>query len=608
MSTLESAALAHTTNHDPEAAGVPDNLDHDDATTIADPRSEVVSLTDQTNLLPRKKVMAVFFGLSLCILVSCLDSTIVATALPTISAAFDAGSVISWVPSAYFLTSTAFQPLYGRFSDIFGRKAALCLAMGTFMIGSLAAGFARSIVQLIVLRGLAGAGGGGIVSMAQIVISDVVSLRDRGKYQGIIGVVVAFGFAVGPLLGGVLAEKAGWRWCFWVTLPVSACALAFVMFVIPLKPVEGDIWKKLAAMDYLGAALTLAGCTLVILPLIWGGVTFPWSSPVVLAPLCSGGLVVALFCLWEWKGARLPIVPMYIFKRVTVIGVYITMLVNGFVFYSSLFYLPQYFQVALGYSAVRSGVFLLPVLVSQTLASFISGQLITWTGRYRTNIYCGFAIWTVACGCLSTVKPSTPQGLLVFFMLLAGTGAGGTLQTTTVAAQASVSRRDMSVVTAVRNFIRLLGGTFSLAVGATIINNSLRHTMTALSLPSSIIAKVVDDPTILGARTSASASSLADLGLSSAVADRILDAYIRGFRTVFMLNASLNAVATVAAILLIKHTDLTRGDEEVLKKKAAEEEAQRSEKFSIVVAGPDSTKPPIGPVLHGKEQSSRSAV
>ncbi len=132
--------------------------------------------------------------------------------------------------------------------------------------------------------------------------------------------------------------------------------------------------------------------------------------------------------------------------------------------------------------------------------------------------------------------------------------------------------------------------------------------MTALSLPSSIIAKVVDDPTILGARTSASASSLADLGLSSAVADRILDAYIRGFRTVFMLNASLNAVATVAAILLIKHTDLTRGDEEVLKKKAAEEEAQRSEKFSIVVAGPDCTKPPIGPVLHGKEQSSRCAV
>ncbi|TBU58506.1 MFS general substrate transporter [Dichomitus squalens] len=549
--------------------------------TVVDPRSETVSLTDQTNLLPRKKVMAVFFGLALCILVSCLDSTIVATALPTISAAFNAGSVVSWVPSAYFLTSTAFQPLYGRFSDIFGRKAALCLAMGTFMVGSLAAGFSRTIIELIVLRGLAGAGGGGIVSMAQIVISDVVSLRDRGKYQGIIGVVVAFGWAVGPLMGGILAEKAGWRWCFWVTLPVSLCALIFVLYVLPLKSVEGNIKKKLAVVDYFGTALTLVGCTLVILPIIWGGVTFPWSSPMVLAPLCSGAVVIAIFCIWEWKGARLPIIPMYIFKHITVTGVYIAMFINGVVFYSSLFYIPQYFQVALSYSAIRSGVFLLPVLVSQTLGSFISGQMVSRTGRYRTNIYCGFAVWTVGCGCLSTITPSTPKGLLVFFMLLAGFGAGGTLQTTTVAAQASVSRRDMSVVTAVRNFIRLLGGTLSLAIGATIINNSLRATMTSLGLASSTISQIVDDPTILGARTSASESSLIDLGISADIAQRILDSYIKGFRTVFIMNASLNAVATMAAITMIRHIELTRGDEEMLKKKAIED-APASEKSNVV--------------------------
>ncbi|KAI0667093.1 MFS general substrate transporter [Trametes maxima] len=546
-----------------------DAAGQDDRTIVADPRSEVVSLTDQTNLLPRRKVIAVFFGLSLCILVSCLDSTIVATALPTISAAFNAGSVVSWVPSAYFLTSTAFQPLYGRFSDIFGRKAALCMAMGTFMIGSLAAGFSRTIIQLIVLRGLAGAGGGGIVSMAQIVISDVVSLRDRGKYQGIIGVVVAFGFAVGPLLGGALAEKAGWRWCFWVTVPVSAGAVAVVLLVLPLKAVEGNITKKLAVVDYLGTALTLASCTLVILPLIWGGVTFPWTSPVVLVPFCAGAVVAALFCVWEWKGARLPIIPS-----------------AGFVFYSSLFYLPQYFQVGLGYTAIRSGIFLLPVLVSQTLASFISGQIITWTGRYRATIYVGFGIWTVACGCLSTVTPKTSKGLLVFYMLLAGTGAGGTLQTTTVAAQASVSRRDMSVVTAVRNVIHPTArGTLSLAIGATIINNALRHYMTALALPSGTIAAIVDDPTLLSAATAASSASLTELGISAAVAARILGAYVRGFRTVFVLNAGLNAVATVAALVLIRHTELTRGDEDTLKKRARdEEEAEEAAKTVKAVA------------------------
>ncbi|KDQ56248.1 hypothetical protein JAAARDRAFT_132785 [Jaapia argillacea MUCL 33604] len=532
----------------------------------------VIDLTDQTNLLPFRKVVSVFLSLAMCILVSVLDSVTVATALPTISAAFNAGSVVSWVPSAYLLTSTGFQPLYGRFSDIFGRKAALCLAMSVFMIGSLAAGFSRTIIELIVFRGFAGAGGGGIISMAQIVISDVVSLRERGKYQGIIGGVVALGYAIGPLVGGALAEKVTWRWCFWITIPISLCALCVVIFVLPLKPVQGDMKRKLLAVDYVGAVLTLVGCTLVLLPLIWGGVTFPWTSAIVLAPLLSGALVVAIFCFWEWKGARLPIVPMYIFKHVTVAGVYITMFVNGFVFYSSLFYLPQFFQIGLGYSPIRSGVFLLPVLVSQTCASFITGVIVSKTGRYRTIIHSGFSVWAVGCGCLSTVTPSSPKALLVFFMLLSGVGAGQTLQTTTVAAQASVSRKDMSVVTAVRNFIRLLGGTLSLAVGATITNNALRGAMTSLALSPSVIKAVVDDPTLLGSRMSpSSASKLASLGITTSAADHILSGYNHGFRVVFVLNATLAAIATIASVLMIRHKELTRGDEEDLRAQARRE-------------------------------------
>ncbi|EPT02404.1 hypothetical protein FOMPIDRAFT_1029277 [Fomitopsis schrenkii] len=562
---------------------------------------DVISLTDQTNLLPFGKIVAVFCGLSLCILVSTLDSTIVATALPTISNAFNAGAVVSWVPSGYLLTSTAFQPLYGRFSDIFGRKASLCLAMGLFMLGSILAGFSRTIVQLIVFRGLAGAGGGAIVSVGQIVISDVVSLRDRadalgglrrGKYQGIIGVVVAFGFAIGPLIGGALAQKVSWRWCFWVTPPISFVAMCSVLLVLPLKSVEGNLRRKLMVVDYLGAALTLAGCTLLLLPLIWGGVTFPWTSPVILAPLLSSFLVVVLFCFWEWKGARLPIIPMYIFRHVTVTGVYITMFANGMIFYSALFYLPQFFQVALGYSPIRSGVFLFPVLVSQTTASFIAVStdlLSSRTGRYRTIIHTGFSVWAIGCGCLSTVTSSTPKGLLVFFMLLSGLGAGQTLQTTTVAAQASVSRKDMSVVTAVRNFVRLLGGTLSLALGATIINNSLRSSMTGLQLSASAIKAIIDDPTVLGSRLSASSSSkLAGLGITDAMAVTILDGYTHGFRTLFIMNACLAAMATLASVFMIKHKELTRGDEDRLRA-AACEEAREKEKMMVADLDPSPT-------------------
>ncbi|KIJ64372.1 hypothetical protein HYDPIDRAFT_133160 [Hydnomerulius pinastri MD-312] len=579
--------------------------------TVNEPKKSLstpLKLTDQTNLLPFKKVVAVFSGLALCVVVSALDSVIIATALPTISAAFNAGSVASWVPSAYMLTSTSFQPLYGRFSDIFGRKAALCLAMVVFMIGSLISGFSRSIIELIVFRGFAGAGGGGIVSMAQIIMSDVVSLRDRGKYQGIIGGIVALGYAIGPPVGGALSEKVSWRWCFWVNLPISLSAICVVAFVLPLKPVEGDVRRKLLAVDYLGAGLTLVGSALLILPLIWGGVTFPWNSPIVLAPLCSGVLVIFLFCCWEWKGARLPIVPMYIFKHITVTGVYITMFANGFIFFSSLYYLPQFFQVALGYSPIRSGVFLLPVLVSQSLASWIAGMTVSRTGRYRTIVYVGFSVWAVGCGCLSTVTTSTPKALLVFYMLLAGVGAGQTLQTTTVAAQASVSRKDMSVVTAVRNFIRLMGGTLSLAVGSTLMfvvsvishsrsltrtdihhrNNSLRTVLTSLSLTPAAIKTIIDDPTVLF--SSSSSSQLASLGLTPAQAAYALsNGYTKGFKFVFVLNACLAAVATLASVFMIKHKELMRGDEEKLRAEARRllGEGQEGRKRTSVDPGPE---------------------
>ncbi|PPQ83724.1 hypothetical protein CVT25_006128 [Psilocybe cyanescens] len=531
-------------------------------------------LTDQTNLLPFRKIVACFLGLSLCIVVSTLDSVIVATAIPTISAVFKAGSIVSWVPSAYLLTSTSFQPLYGRFSDIFGRKAAISVAMLVFMLGNLLAGFSRTIIQLIVFRGIAGAGGGGIISLSQIIISDIVSLRDRGKYQGIIGGVIALGYAVGPLIGGSLAQKVSWRVSYQLFLSftptdsVDSGASGYVFQYLHVR-----LQSKLLAVDFLGAALTLVGCTLIILPLIWGGVTFPWASAVVLAPLFSGCFIVVLFCIWEWKGACLPIVPMYIFRHATVTGVYITM----FVKYVNNFDIRRpgfgfYFQVVLGYDPIGAGVFLIPVLVSQMVLSWISGVIVSRTGRYRNIIHSGFAIWSIACGLISTLKPHSHKVEIVIYMLLAGSGAGQTLQTTTVAAQASVSRRDMSVVTAFRNasnhstkyaFIRLLGGTLALALGSTILNNSLRTAMNTLAYSSVLITSIVDDPGQL--------FSPSTLGISSSDATYILNAgYTKGFRTVFILNAILTALATIASVVLIKHKELNRGDEGQLRAASSE--------------------------------------
>ncbi|KAJ4482947.1 major facilitator superfamily domain-containing protein [Lentinula edodes] len=544
----------------------PSNLDAVQSNKINPKTKTTVELTDQTNLLPVRQVVIVFLALSLCALVTSLDSLIVSTSLPTVSAVFNAGSVSSWVPSAYLLTSTAFQPLYGRLSDIFGRKSTLCLAMTAYFVGNLAAGFSNSIIQLIVCRGIAGAGGGGISSMLQIMISDIVPLRERGKYVGISAGVIALGYAFGPIIGGVLAEKASWRWCFWVTLPLSVVATIMAMIFAPFKPMSGGIVQKLKIIDYPGIVLTLGGCTLIMLPLIWGGITYPWNSVIVLAPLCCGVFVVVLFCLWEWKVAKLPIVPMHIFKHVTVVGVYICMFANGFVFFSALYYLPLFFQVILGYSPTYSGTFLLPVVMSQVVSSLTAGLTVSHTGKYRTVVYTGFALSAIGCGCISIFNASTSKAVMVVLMLLTGFGNGMTMQTTTVAAQASVARKDMSIVTAVRNFVRMLGGAIALPVASSLLNNAIRDFMKNLGFPSSTISPVIDKPSLLN-----NPSAISSLSISpSQAADILSKGYTKGFRDVFLLNAAMSATATLVSVVMIKHKDLLRGDEERLRKEAAE--------------------------------------
>jgi len=330
--------------------------------------------------------------------------------------------------------------------------------------------------------------------------------------------------------------------------------------------------RKLKAIDYFGSLLSLGAGTLLILPLIWGGITFPWNSSIVLGTLISSPVVFVLFCLWEWKGAKLPIVPMYIFKHVTVSGVYIAMFINGFIYNSAVYYLPQFFQAGLGYSPIRSGVFLLPVLVSMTVASLCSGITVSRTGKYRLIIYSGFSTMALGCGLVSIVTVTTGKGAIVVFMLLLGLGSGQTLQTTTVAAQASVSRKDMAVVTAVRNYMRQLGATLALAAGSTIINNSLRTRMNQLDLPQSTINGILDNPTDIPKLS----NSGSPFNVSPDNARSILDGYTKGFHIVFYLNAALSVACVIITVFMIKHKELIRPDEMEMKRKA--EEAYRNKK------------------------------
>ncbi|KAJ7732120.1 putative MFS transporter [Mycena metata] len=505
-------------------------------------------LTDQTNYLPRRIIITVFLACATVGTVGLLDETMISVALPTISSELGAGSQISWVASAFFVTSTACQVLYGRLSDIWSRKVVLFALMFIFFVGNIAAGFSQTFIQLLIFRAISGIGGGGLSTVAQIIVSDIVSLRERGKYQGILGISVAISYGVGPVIGGVLTEQSTWRWIFWLTCPCTVASAIAVFFFMPLKKVEGDWKTKLGRIDFIGSLLILLASTLLVLSLTWASGSYKWKNPHVFAPLVLGGVISIVFILWEWKVPAFPVIPMYIFKNRVVVGAGITQTINGFLTVVQVFYLPTFYQLAYGYSPVKSGLLVLPLTIVQTAASTGSGLIVTATGRYRELILAGWAIWAVGLGLMATLNERSTLGQQVGYALLTGIGVGQTFQPSLVAVQGALERKDMAVVTAMRRRVpaspEILAGQSDLRSLAQWykldISPELRHS-------------IINNP--VSARS----------GLSPEVLSSVIAGYHEGFRTTFIILASLAAFAFFVAFALMTHRDLHREDDAKLK-------------------------------------------
>lgn len=523
---------------------------------ISGSRTPPHGLADQTNFLPVKQLLGVFAGLSTALACSFLDQTIVATALPQISSDLHSGNQSAWVATAYLLTSLAFTPLYGRWSDVFGRKIVLLLSLAIFWLFSLACALSQTMIQLIVFRAFQGVGGGAIITMVLIIMSDVVSLKDRGKYQGINEAIIAVSNGVGPILGGVFSEYTTWRWCFWINLPLAGIAITTSILLVPFKPIPGGVREKLLRIDYAGSGLTIASSILILLGLNWGGVTYPWSSAPVLAPLIIGVVILCLFLIWEAKFAALPIIPVHIFRNKTVSGVYIVTLMNGMTFFSMLYYIPQFLQLVRGSSPVKSSLLMLPFLAVIPVFVFISGNVTSRTGQYRPFIICGFAIWTVAQGLQTTIDQETSNKKIIGFLVMAAVGAGQTFQTSLIAAQAAVPRHEMAVVTGVRNFVRLFGSTLSLAIAASIVNNTLRAALATLSLSDEQVQTIVNDPTSINKGT---------LSLTEEQRAVIIQGYTTGFQRMFYMTVTCTAIAFIASVTMIGQHELNRADDKQLK-------------------------------------------
>lgn len=432
------------------------------------------------NILPKKQLIVVLCSVSLGLLIAFADQTAVAVAMNDIGKDLNAQSSINWAGTASLLANTVCQVLFGRFSDIFGRKSVFLSCLMILAISDLACGFSQTGVQYFIFRAFAGIGQGGVSSLSMVMLSDVVTLKQRGKYQGILGTSVGIGNAVGPFIMAAFVSKTTWRDFYHLFAPLMMVIAVVIYYLVPdnkkAKGKEGNVLsrsEKFKKIDYLGLLSATISLTFILVPLSGGGSTYAWNSPLVIAMFVIGGVFFVAFLLIEWKIPELPMIPLRLFTNPLLCLILASNFLFGMVYYSVLFYIPYYFQIVRGLDEVKTSIFLLPIVLMQALWSTILGNVITYTGHYLPVVLFGYSCWTIGCGLLLIWNEQTKYGVCIACLLMIGIGIGCTFQPTMVAAQAQSKKADRAVVISTRNVIRSFGGSAGIAIASTIISNSL---------------------------------------------------------------------------------------------------------------------------------------
>ena len=410
-----------------------------------------------TETRSQRQILVAFGAIMLATLLSALDQTIVATALPEIADDLQGFGDLSWVVTAYLLSTTVTVPLYGKLSDLYGRRRLFIVSITIFLVGSALCGLAQSMGQLIAFRALQGIGAGGLIPLSQAAIADLFSPRERGRYQGYIGAMWATAAVAGPLLGGTLTDSASWRWIFLINLPLGVVALVVVIKTMRIQHVPRE-----HSIDYAGALALSVGVTAVLLASAWGGTSYAWDSPEVLAAAAIAVAGLAAFAVIELRVPE-PLLPLELFKgRTFSVSTAAALLIGGVLFGITI-YVPVYVQRVLGASATSSGVVLIPLSFGWVLASFASGQYISRTGRYKVFPIMGSILVLAGCILLALLGADSSRIVVTLDLTVVGLGMGTMFQTFVIATQNRVDMSEIGVATAAIQFFRSMGGSLAVA-------------------------------------------------------------------------------------------------------------------------------------------------
>ncbi|RDW68983.1 uncharacterized protein DSM5745_08743 [Aspergillus mulundensis] len=497
-------------------------------------RAAEKALHDQTNILPRGQLFVVFTGLAISLFITFVDQNGISVTLPTIAEDLNARNTISWAGTSSLVANTMFTVLYGRLSDIFGRKVIYLSALVLLCISDILCGVSVNPEMFYVFRGLAGVAGGGVTSLTMIIVSDIVTLQQRGKYQGILGAAMGLGNIIGPFVGAAFIMRSTWRGFFWLIAPLAAVSAVVGYFLIPNSHKKDSFITSVKRIDFLGIITSSIAVILILIPISGGGSYFDWDSAMVISMLVIGGCSLIAFFLVEWKVASLPMLPVNLFKNKVICALFLQTFLLGAVYQAYLYYLPLYYQNARGWSPIISAALTCPMMVCHSLTSIAAGQYISRRKRYGELIWLGFGLWTLGAGLMIRFDRTTSPAVIAVTVGITGIGIGSTFQPTMIACQAHCTKSQRAVVISDRNFFRCLGGACGLAVSAALLQAVLRSNLPAgyKSLAHSTYS--------LPSRNS----------ISDAEWNIIIDAYAAASRAVFILQVPLIGACLLLCVLI----------------------------------------------------------